>query len=256
MVTSNLMGGLGNLMFQTSSAYSVATDNDDNSIFDTSNSVKVHHHVTEYGNNILRKLVYGPTTVDNHHNEPHFNYAPVIYKPNLKLNGYYQSEKYFHHNRDGILNLFSIDDVSQKYIDEKYGHVLGSGNTCSIHVRRGNYVGLSNIHPPCGLGYYHEAIKRLPSDTVFLVFSDDLSWCRENLNFGNPTHFIEGNPDYIDMWLMSLCDNNITANSSFSWWGAWLNQNPNKKVISPKIWFGPSVQHNTQDLIPESWITI
>lgn len=255
MVTSNLIGGLGNYLFQITTAYSISIDNGDVSIFDGSNSVVVHKGITTYTDNILRNLTFGTVTIENEYNEPHFYYEPIEHKQNLRLNGYYQSEKYFKHNREKILDLFSIDDVSKKYIKEKYRNILRN-DTCSIHVRRGDYVGLSHTHPPCEMEYYLEAVKQMPAGTVFLVFSDDIDWCKQNLNFSHSIHFVEGNPDFIDMWLMSLCDNNITANSSFSWWGAWLNQNPNKKVISPSKWFGPSIGHDTKDLIPNTWTII
>jgi hypothetical protein len=88
-----------------------------------------------------------------------------------------------------------------------------------------------------------------------LVFSDDISWCKDNLKF-DKMNFIEGLDNVEDMWLMSLCDNNIIANSSFSWWGAWLNSNFNKKVIAPLHWFGDSANLNTSDIIPTNWIRI
>jgi hypothetical protein len=249
------MGGLGNYMFQITTAYSLALDNEDSLVLNNRTSVSVHKHIDTYRNNILRNLTYGETTTNKIYSEPFFHYNEIPYTPNLKLNGYYQSEKYFKHNRDKILECFSIDDESRKYIDEKYDNIL-KNKTCSIHVRRGDYLGLSNIHPTCSINYYGDAMKQMDNDTVFLVFSDDIEWCKQNIKFNHLVHFVEGNEDYMDMWLMSLCDNNIIANSSFSWWGAWLNNNPNKKVIVPKKWFGPGVNHNTQDLIPESWITI
>jgi hypothetical protein len=255
-MTSNLSGGLGNLMFQIATSYSLSLDNNDTTIYDDDSHSGIRHvHIDTYKNNILRKLHYGKPTIENYYNEPYFHYTPIPYSNNLKILGYFQSEEYFKHNREKILEYFDIDDVSYEYIKNKYSKIL-ENNTCSIHVRRGNYVGLSNIHPPCGLSYYNEAIKELSSDTVFLVFSDDINWCRENFTFSNLTHYIEDNPNYIDLWLMSLCNNNIIANSSFSWWGAWLNRNVNKKVIAPKKWFGHGVNHNTQDLIPIEWIKI
>ena len=255
MITTNLVGGLGNYMFQIAAAYSLSLDNDDTCGFDNGNSVTVHRHVDVYRPNILRNLTFGPTSTTVTHTEPFFHYNQIPYSQNLKLNGYYQSEKYFKHNRGRILDYFSIDDTSREYIEEKYGNLL-KNNTCSVHVRRGDYVGLSNIHPPCSLDYYNKSVKQMDSDTVFLVFSDDIQWCKENFKFSDLIHFVEGNPDYIDMWLMSMCKNNIIANSSFSWWGSWLNQNTNKEVIAPKKWFGPGVRHNTQDLIPETWTII
>ena len=92
-------------------------------------------------------------------------------------------------------------------------------------------------------------------DITYLIFSNDIEWCKKNF-IGNQFIFIEGEKDYIDLWLMSLCKNNIIANSSFSWWGAWLNTNSDKKVITPKNWFGPAINHSTQDLIPEKWFMI
>ena len=139
-------------------------------------------------------------------------------------------------------------------LKKKYGDILKE-NLCSIHVRRGDYLGLPNHHPACPLEYYEEAMKQMDDSKIFLVFSDDFGWCKENFTNSNVI-FIEDNKDYIDLFLMTLCQNNIIANSSFSWWGAWLNQNENKKVIAPNKWFGKAIQHNTKDLIPPTWKTI
>ena len=150
------------------------------------------------------------------------------------------------------MSLFDIDEKSKKEIYEKYSEIL-NGETCSIHVRRGDYLGLNGHHPVCDLEYYNKSINLFDKNTKFLVFSDDIKWCQENFK-GENFIFISGNRDFIDIWLMSLCQNNIIANSTFSWWGAWLNQNINKKVIAPSKWFGPlKINHNTQDLIPEAW---
>ena len=89
----------------------------------------------------------------------------------------------------------------------------------------------------------------------FIIFSDDIKWCKNNF-IGDKFTFIEGEKDYIDLWLMSLCNHNIIANSSFSWWGAWLNQNPNKKVIAPINWFGPEKKLNPKDIYCKNWIKI
>jgi hypothetical protein len=253
MVTSNLVGGLGNYLFQIAAAYSLGLDNGVNTIFDNKSSITVHKHLDSYKTNILRNLIYGTPFIKNHYNEQFFHYQKIPYKENIKINGYYQSEKYFKHNRGSILDLFSINTPSERYMEEKYGDIL-KNKTCSIHVRRGDYLGLPNHHPVCSLGYYKEAMSQMVVDK-FLVFSDDIQWCKENFT-GDKFIFIEGNPDYIDLWLMSLCDNNIIANSSFSWWGAWLNQNPTKKVIAPNKWFGSATKHNTKDLIPDTWIKI
>lgn len=253
MVTSNLIGGLGNYMFQVASVYSLALDNNDSVVLDSQSSVTVHKHIDSYSNNILRNLTFGKPVVVKSYTEPFFHYNRIPYSPNIGLNGYYQSEKYFTNNRDKILELFSIDDTSKEQINKKYGEILNL-KTCSIHVRRGDYLRLPNHHPICSLNYYKEAMSHMLVDK-FLVFSDDIQWCKENF-IGDKFIFIEDNPDYIDMWLMSLCDNNIIANSSFSWWGAWLNKNPTKKIVAPNKWFGSAIRHNTKDLIPHTWIKI
>jgi len=102
--------------------------------------------------------------------------------------------------------------------------------------------------------YYIKAMERLKDKTdVFVVFSDDIEWCKQN--FSNAV-FIENEKDYVEVYLMSLCDNHIISNSSFSWWGAWMNKNENKTVIGPQIWFGPGIGHRTSDILPDNWIKI
>ena len=116
-------------------------------------------------------------------------------------------------------------------------------------------------HPPCEVEYYRQAMEDISSQykgTTFLVFSDDKQWCEENLlPLANKDMFIEFHSNFEDweeMWFMSLCDHNIIANSSFSWWSSYLNENPHKKVIYPSKWFGPAYAHfDTKDLCPEEW---
>jgi hypothetical protein len=139
-------------------------------------------------------------------------------------------------------------------LSKKYGDVL-SLNTCSIHVRRGDYIGLQNFHPVQPVSYYEEAVKIVGDDKHFLIFSDDINWCKENFTFLKNKTFVLNNLDYEDLYLMSMCKNNIISNSTFSWWGAWLNRNENKQVIIPSKWFGISYSHlNTNDLYCEGWI--
>lgn len=253
MITSNLIGGLGNYMFQIATTYSLSIDYGVGFVFNINDNLKVHNHVTTYVNNILRNVnfVDHVLPIMNYYNEPFFHYQEIKYTHNVRLNGYFQSEKYFVHNREKILDLYSVDENSKKEIDEKYGKILKQ-NTCSLHVRRGDYLNLVNHHPPCDLDYYNSAINEFSNDTLFLVFSDDINWCKQIFT-GDNFIFIENNYDYIDLWLMSLCKNNIIANSSFSWWSAWLNKNKNKKVISPSKWFGNAKPYNTSDIIPTEW---
>lgn len=252
MIYCRLQGGLGNYMFQIATAYSLAINNNDKLMIDEQKSVVVHKGISNYKNNIFRNLEFGNICFSNPYQEPYFHYKQINYQPNILLSGYFQSEKYFIKNRNEILNLFSIDELGEKVIKEKYKD-FNFENSCSLHVRRGDYLKYPEIHPTCDLKYYQNCIDNVESKNI-LIFSDDLNWCKKNLYFENKNLvFIKDNTDYIDLWLMSLCKNNIIANSTFSWWGAWLNKNENKKVFTPKVWFGPNANHNTEDLIPERW---
>jgi hypothetical protein len=176
--------------------------------------------------------------------------------PNIRIDGFFQSEKYFNNHKKEILELFLPDEKITNQIKEKYSDLL-TEKTTSIHVRRGDYIKNSTHHFVQGIDYFNQAIEIVDSKTdKYLVFSDDIEWCKKNFN-GDKFAFIEDEKDYIELYLMSMCSNNITSNSSFSWWGAWLNQNPNKTVIGTKNWFGPSLQFlKTDDIIPNTWIKI
>lgn len=263
MITASLMGGLGNYMFQISTAFSLALDNNDNCMFDENDVFAPHKAISTYRGNILRNIGFSNNITSSAiHQESTFEYNHIPYSESLRLSGYFQSEKYFAHNRDDIISLFSIDHTSKDIITSKYGKLL-SEPTCSIHVRRGDYLTLPNQHPVCELEYYLQSISLIGNEFKFLIFSDDIPWCKENFK-GDKFIFIDGNQDYIDMWLMSLCNHNIIANSSFSWWGAWLNKNPGKIVICPHKWFGPNLKlegyklgsDNAKDLRPEKWIKL
>jgi len=185
------------------------------------------------------------------YDEPKFSHDDLPTQDNILFNGYFQSEKYL--DRELILKLYSIDDISLEYINDKYKNIIS--NSVSIHVRRGDYLNKYDKHPVQDINYYNLAMKYFRDYKKFIIFSDDIEWCKTNF-IGDQFIFIEGEHDYIDLWLMSLCDHNIIANSSFSWWGAWLNQNINKKVIAPKNWFGPKKKLDTIDLYCKDWILI
>lgn len=148
----------------------------------------------------------------------------------VDLLGYYQTEKYFKHIEDEIRKDFSFD---QELLDTCNGFI--EGDTISLHIRRGDYVVNPN-HPTQTMEYYEEALSKLPELPV-IVFSDDSEWCKQQKLFDNDRFMIaEGNTTDCDLCLMSLCKYHIIANSSFSWWGAWLANS--KQVIAPKNWFG------------------
>jgi hypothetical protein len=135
----------------------------------------------------------------------------------------------------------------------------------SVHIRRGDYVTdptINKVHGTCSVPYYKIAINRFKTlfeNPRFFIFSDDLKWVEDNLCIENFSTFISHNgyiKDYEDLRLMSLCKHHIIANSSFSWWGAWLCENSNKIVLAPKKWFNNELNEFTYDLIPTSWIRI
>ena len=137
---------------------------------------------------------------------------------------------------------------------------MKSVHAVSIHFRRGDYVG-NAVHETDKTVYYKEAMELIESkveNPVYFLFSDDIPWVKENFTTSFETHYIDFNDastNFEDLKLMSSCQHNIMANSSFSWWGAWLNSNPNKTVIAPKLWFNDE-KVNTSDIIPENWIQL
>ena len=164
---------------------------------------------------------------------------------NVDLNGYYQTENYFKHIEDEIRKDFSFGEQlrneCKEFIDSIESKII------SLHIRRGDYVVNPN-HPVQPIEYYQKALKLLPSDLPVLVFSDDSKWCKEQEFFDGDRFLISTNSSVdSDLCLMSLCDYHIIANSSFSWWGAWLAKS--KKTIAPKKWFGGScINYNTEYL--------
>lgn len=254
MVSSSLMGRLGNTLFQIATAYSLALDNQDELIYNINELEFDHHTIDLYKKTIFRKLNFTSKLLGfgHIHREPHFHFSKIDFLPNTKIHGYFQSEKYFKKNENKIRELFEIDDTTLHQILNKYGSILDN-ETCSIHVRRGDYLGLQEYHPTCSMSYFNEAISKI-NNNIYLIFSDDISWCKENF-VGDNFVFVEGNNEVTDLYLMSMCSNNIISNSSYSWWGAWLNKNETKKVVAPKIWFGPSYSNMiTDDIYCDKWI--
>ena len=257
MVSCYLQGGLGNYMFQIAAADVLAKKNNTTSIFFVDMAVKVHKSIYDYADNIFRnvKLVKGNPNISNVYHESKFTHSVIPYMPNLMMVGYFQTEKYLKGYEEYIRSVFSPRKEDVDYIESKYGDLLDK-KTCSIHVRRGDYLNLKDHHPPCGVGYYENAFDFMDDDTTYLVFSDDIGWCKETFT-GEQFVFIEDELDYIDLYLMSMCDNNIIANSSFSWWAAWLNKNNDKIVVAPNKWFGKSKAGvDTSDIIPKKWVKI
>lgn len=174
--------------------------------------------------------------------------------------GYWQSEAYFNDIRPLLMAELTVKNEHLAGYAGIVSDIL-SKNSVSIHIRRGDYVTnpvTNSFHGVCSLDYYCNAIaymKKIIPNPHFFIFSDEMDWVKEYVNFDAPYTMVEANPDYIDLHLMSHCKHHIIANSSFSWWGAWLNPNPEKIVVAPKQWF--KAEHmSSADLIPESWVTL
>jgi len=186
--------------------------------------------------------------------EPHFHHDPEFWNlpDGTQLSGYFQSEKYFAPYAAQIREEFAL----KRY----YYHVPNiddAGLTVSIHVRRGDYLSFPEHHPPLTMDYYKAAMEHFPA-ARFLVCSNDPGWCLLNFrDAGYKVQIMTGHSPVEDMALMASCDHHIIANSSFSWWAAWLGTNPGKKVIAPAKWFGPAkAGWSTHDLIPEGWVRL
>jgi hypothetical protein len=170
--------------------------------------------------------------------------------------GFFQSYKYFEHISNEILEDFTFKNKIANKTYEIYNNLE---NPCSIHVRRGDYITNPN-HSVLDVEYYFKSIEKIGKDKQFLVFSDDVEWCRSfkafrGENFIYSEDFTKGREHY-DLSLMTLCKDHIISNSTYSWWGAWLSKSNN--VIAPENWFKNSAYtfYNTEDLLPKGWLTI
>lgn len=291
MIVTNLKGGLGNQLFQyaTSKALSLSLGHDlkvTNStprFFSSSRQIvltDIFNLQLEYSSfftlsrvlrlpfpsflsDILSKKRFTSFHPRNFIVEPSYNYWPELFNlknKNIFLYGYWQSYKYFieffdFFKKDFLFNeIFLNENIKNLYLSQ-----IKHENSISIHFRRGDYVtnnSSNNFHGVCDMFYYKKSVAYIIQKVHrphFFIFSDDIQWVKSNLTFIDcPTTYVEGNSDIVDFWLMSLCKHNILANSTFSWWAAWLNANKNKIITAPRRWFvNPYI--STDDLIPLDW---
>jgi len=261
MVTSNLMGGMGNQMFQVSAAYNLAKINNDTPIFNFNSCVTLlqGNDSSKYLNNIFSEFLNSENIpVSKIYNEPNFSFKKIDYVKDIKLVGYFQSEKYFIENEGDIKNIFLKGLKKEKEKYEKVNFFISKIKNglplVSLHIRRGDYLNYPTIHTPCSLQYYNMCVsflKETIGDFLPIIISDDKEWCKENFKDYIISPFENEIEDFI---LMTICDHNIIANSTFSWWGAYLNQNKEKIIIGPKKWFGPGGHQDQQDIMPNKWI--
>ena len=200
-----------------------------------------------------------------------FNFSKEFFDncpDNVNLHDYFQTEKYFENIVDVIRKDFSFKVEIKNACLEIISDI---DNPIFIHVRRGDYLNQPDNHPACPLSYYQKSLELFDKNSPVFVFSDDLEWCRKNFTedrFLIPTenpiynHLSDTNDGrvksfipYYDLCMMSMCSGGIIANSSLSWWGAWLIENPTQPIVSPTPWFGKNYSHFIMsDLIPDRWI--
>lgn len=193
-----------------------------------------------------------------------FNREVLSLPDNTYIDGWWQDERYFKDIRPSLLREVELK-TAPRGKNASWLKQIKNSQSVSLHIRRGDYVTnkLTNkFHGVVPNDYYPAALKLLAKNTgqkelELFVFSNDIDWCKQNLKFDYPTTFIDGdNSGAEDMRLMKHCRHNILANSSFSWWGAWLNQNPDKVVIAPKVWFQDNVANAETDIVPKEWIRL
>ncbi len=197
-----------------------------------------------------------------------FAYEEIVIDRATELRGYFQSERYFAHCEDEVRRYFTPHHALAHLLERQFGDLIAA-KTCSIHVRRTDIIG-DPAWPELAAGdYYERAMSQFDSDTTFVIFSDDIEWCKDRFR-GRSVVFVEALSAVEDLFLMARCKGHIIANSTFSWWGAWLDPNPDKKVIAPLQWVGgrhadPAIPYrpnsfngyyDASDLVPPAWIRI
>jgi hypothetical protein len=257
MITSYLQGGLGNQMFQIAAAYSLSLRMNVDCLFDFDKSFvsTQGHGANKYKDNLFKNITSAHINYSSLkiYREPEFRYNELPLVDNMYLVGNFQSEKYFNDKKDEVIKLFNFEEEIHNRVKNFIRENVGNGSLTAIHVRRGDYVSKPNFHPTCSLEYYHNAMEIISSDN-YIIISDDIEWCKKNF-VGSKFIFSPFTNEIEDLYLLMNCNNHIIANSSFSWWGAYLCEHDNK-VVSPKIWFGPEGPQDTEDIHLDNWIKL
>lgn len=273
MITCNFLGELGNNLFQTATLIELSKKH--NIPFQLINNRNCYISIKDRPLELEEMFEYS----FDYHNEDFlsfihykapdtqgiFEYTPINldFSQDIVIEGYFQSEKYFENTKNDIINDFFLPKKHNiDYILNKYGSLLQQNNL-SIHIRvGGDRATLQHSHKNISTEYYLTAINKIIEidSTIenYIVFSDNIEYCKSLFGDNTNIKYIENEKNYIDLFLMSMCRYNIIANSTFSWWAAYLNKNSNKIIVAPKTeWFGPTLKHlNLKDLFPQNWITL
>jgi hypothetical protein len=268
MIVIRLIGGLGNQCFQYAVGRHLSEIHHSELKIDISEFETYKLHAYSLNNfNIIENFATAEDVAElKHVRENHFHFdSEILHLPNgIYLHGYWASEKYFANIADIIRRELTVKSPLSGR-DKEIAEQITSCESVSVHIRRLDYLPntyTEQILEACSLDYYLysiESIARNAKKSHFFVFSDDIEWSRGNFKLPHQITFVGHNgPDknYEDMRLMSLCKHNIIANSTFSWWGAWLNKYPDKMVFAPKKWFTEKARNSPRDLIPDLWIKV
>ena len=270
MITTHLMGGLGNQLFQIFTTIAYALEHKTAFRFPNVYELSVGTTRYTYWTTFLKSMAKFLEAPDSLQypiwNEPSFKYTKIPFYENIKLYGYFQSPKYFENQAASIFKLLQIEQQREE-LRTNFNEIIGKEEreTISMHFRIGDYKAIQHCHPVMPISYYMNALSLFISSKKYTV----LYFCEDvDKNDVNPIiqklektfknmQFIRCPPVFADwqqMLLMSLCSHNIIANSTFSWWGAYFNTNKEKIVCYPDTWFGPAIPHDVTDLFPEEWI--
>jgi len=275
MLYSKLLGGLGNEMFIVANLFALSKDrNVEYCVSNKTESITHRKDEDEWLKTVLRDVKTvskRPSQIKHLYRERGFAHQKIP-NPNgipLEISGYWQTEKYFKHRRQEIIDLFT--GYKKDNLDRLL-QILSWDKTIAIHVRRGDYLKLQHAHVVQTIEYFqtalqkimeklnYESLQNMNKDYKIIIFSDDINWCKNNEFFKSLENkkFIINTKTIEDMYLMSMCSHNIISNSTFSWWGSWLNENPNKIVVAPKLWFNPNYMKPElwQDIYTEEMIIV
>ena len=277
MLYSQLLGGLGNCLFIAATLYSLSIDKKlPYCVSNNTQSCTKRKEEEEWLRTILKsvpKVNKRPKQVKSLYKEKSMRYKHFPKKVGAtQLYGYFQSDKYFSKNKDKVIALFTeYKNEIQTELNKKFQF---KKSTISIHVRRADYLKLQHAHVVQPEQYYKDALKAMSNklgykndiaalneDYTFVIFSDDIPWCQnesETFSVLKDTHFMGRNSAIEDMYLMSMCDHHIIANSTFSWWGAYLNTKKDITVVAPNAWFavGYKKPEEWQDIYCKGWIIV
>lgn len=286
MIVTKINGGLGNQMFQYAIAKAVAKKRNDKfkldisiypqqtlrqyelNYFNINENIATNEEIIKTAGNentwfkIKRKLKLNPKRPQSYFREKEiaiFDNSVFNYEKDIYLDGYWQNEEYFKDIKVELLKDFTLkNDISQEA--KKYLNDIKNTNAISLHIRRGDYIQnthTSNIHGVCNLEYYKKAIDyiyKYIQNPTFYIFSDDIAWCKKNFNFLQNKVFVDNTKNaFDDLTLMINCNHNVIANSTFSWWGAWLNSKQDQIVVAPKLWWESIPEKN---ISLDKWIKI